>query len=66
LDSGSLPLPHFGETTHAGQPASQAHSRTMSSVARTQAAASSAPRSAKPAPPGAPSYTKIVGWPVSS
>lgn len=66
LDSGSLPLPHLGETTQAGQPSAQEHSAIMSAVARTQAAASSAPRSAKPAPPGAPSYTKIVGIWVSS
>lgn len=51
LSSGSLPLPHFGDWTHDGQPLSQPHDAMASRVARSQVAAAAYPRSAKPAPP---------------
>jgi secretion/DNA translocation related TadE-like protein len=51
LSSGSLPLPHFGDWTHDGQPFSQPHDAIASRVARSQVAAAAYPRSAKPAPP---------------
>ena len=55
LSSGSLPLPHFGDWMHDGQPDSHSHAATASRVARIQAGKASKPRSAKPAPPGWPS-----------
>lgn len=51
LSSGSLPLPHFGDWTHEGQPLSQPHEAMASRVARSHVAAAAYPRSAKPAPP---------------
>ena len=33
LSSGSLPLPHFGDTTHEGHPPAQPHERNRSHVA---------------------------------
>ena len=55
LESGSLPLPHFGDCTQDGQPDSQPHSAIASRVARSHAAAVPYARSANPAPPGCPS-----------
>lgn len=51
LSSGSLPLPHFGDWTHDGQPLSQPQDAMASRVARSQVVAAAYPRSAKPAPP---------------
>jgi secretion/DNA translocation related TadE-like protein len=65
LSSGSLPLPHLGDCTQAGQPVAQGQSRITSRVAVSQRRAQRKPRSANPAPPGCPSCTKIVGSPVS-
>ena len=65
LSSGLFWLPHFGDCTHDGQPSVQAHDAIASRVARSQAAAAWKPRSAKPAPPGCPSWTKTVSRPVS-
>jgi secretion/DNA translocation related TadE-like protein len=39
FDSGSLPLPHFGDCTHDGQPRSQPHDEIASRVARSHSAA---------------------------
>ena len=39
LSSGSLPLPHFGDWTHDGQPLSQPHDAIASRVARSHVAA---------------------------
>ena len=39
LSSGSLPLPHFGDWTHDGQPVAHSHAAIASRVACSQAAA---------------------------
>ncbi len=41
LSRGSLPLPHFGDCTHDGQPVSHAHAAIASRVAVSQVAAAS-------------------------
>ena len=55
LSSGWLPLPHFGDCTHDGQPSSQPQERTVSQVASIHSWKRAKPSSAKPAPPGWPS-----------
>lgn len=55
LASGWLPLPHFGDWTQEGQPASHRHSAMISRVADSHSRAAAYARSAKPAPPGWPS-----------
>lgn len=52
LSIGAFPLPHFGDSTHRGQPAEHRHEAIASYVAPTHRVAASNPRSAKPAPPG--------------
>jgi len=65
LSSGWFPLPHFGDCTQEGQPASQRQEAIVSRVAVSHALAWWNPCSANPAPPGWPSYTKTVSCPVS-
>src|SRR4029079_9464403 len=65
LSSGLFWLPHLGDCTHEGQPSKHSHAAMVSRVAVSQSRAAAKPRSAKPAPPGWPSYTKTVSWPVS-
>lgn len=55
LSSGSLPLPHFGDWTHEGQPLSHSQLATVARVACSHSRSTAYPRSAKPAPPGCPS-----------
>ena len=55
LDSGSLPLPHFGDWMQEGQPASQPQDSMARAVACSHSLAVWKPRSAKPAPPWCPS-----------
>ena len=55
LSSGELPLPHFGDWMHDGQPDSQRQERTASNVASIHSAKRSKPALEKPAPPGVPS-----------
>ncbi len=52
LSRGSLLLPQLGDCTHEGQPASQGHSLTASSVRRHSSPIASNPLRAKPTPPG--------------
>ena len=65
LSNGSFPLPHLGDCTHEGHPSEQGQPATVSSVASSHRRAEVKPRSAMPAPPSYPSYTKIVQDPVS-
>jgi hypothetical protein len=55
LDKGELPLPHLGDWTQDGQPASHGQALIAVLVAVSQSAATAKPRSAKPAPPAWPS-----------
>ncbi len=52
LSSGSLRLPHLGDCTHDGQPATQPHRDTTSRVASRWPRPAAKPSSAMPAPPG--------------
>src|SRR5579864_3882875 len=65
LDSGWLPFPHFGDWTQDGQPTSQSQAEMACLVAPSQSRAAWKPRSANPAPPSYPSYTKTVSLPVA-
>lgn len=58
-------MPHLGDWMQDGQPASHSQEAMASRVAASQARAVWKARSAKPAPPGWPSYTKTVGRRVS-
>src|SRR6185295_14816852 len=55
LSNGSFPLPHLGDWTQDGHPASHSQDATASLVALSHCSAVSYPRAAKPAPPGCPS-----------
>ena len=66
FDSGSLRLPHLGDCTQEGQPLSHPQESIASRVAPNQVRTASNPRWVKPAPPGAASYTKMVGRSVSA
>ena len=60
-----MPFPHLGDWTQEGQPLSHSQLATVALVACSQRRRTAKPRSLKPAPPGLPSYTKIVAAPVS-
>ena len=65
MSSGWFWLPHFGDWMHDGQPSTQPQAPMASRVAVSHSRAARKPRSANPAPPGCPSYTKTVSCPVS-
>ena len=64
LSRYSFQLPHFGDCTQEGQPSSHGHVVTSSYAAAMCSVRRANASSAIPAPPGYPSYTKIVGAPV--
>src|SRR3984957_5221241 len=65
LLSDRLALPHLGDWTQEGQPASQSPPAMPCGVAPSQSRAAWKPRSAKPAPPSYPSKTKTLSRPVA-